>query len=82
MLTVGPALQTQHFDDLTITPDTCVISLSLTAKDIGVMFQPSPNSTLKKSPRPPFFLYEHTCHIFFNTIPQLSEYRAPVCTQT
>lgn len=41
MLTVGPALQTQHFDDLTITPDTCVISLSLTAKDIGVMFQPT-----------------------------------------
>lgn len=41
MLTIGPALQTQHFDDLTITPDTCVISLSLTAKDIGVMFQPT-----------------------------------------
>ena len=40
MLTIGPALQTQHFDELTITLD-CVISLSLTAKVIGVMFQPT-----------------------------------------
>ncbi len=40
MLVVGPARLRHQFDNLTLTLDSCVISQSMAAKNLGVTFDP------------------------------------------
>lgn len=41
MLVIGPIRHRHQFDQLTVTLDSCLISLSLTAKNLRVTFDPT-----------------------------------------